>query len=331
MTTSESLLFSKEFQLFLLYTQTHSLRGAAEQCGLSVSSASRQLSDLERSLHVTLFDRSCKPMVLTSEGRWFLDQLRPSLSNLNRIVEDLRSHAHFKPSLRIGFIDSFSYDVAPVFLDRIKDLVQNVSCLTGGADRLVERLNVQEVEVILTINPCFDIPDLRRHLLLREPSMLIFPKDSRWLAAGRLSWQGLGLCGLPIIRNYSVSGGGKLESVHFTTHDLHMHCRVHSDSIGMRLKMVSQGQGWSIVRPLSLLQHLELVEHLYLFETPSPPIWRNVYVLARPSVTQAMFRSIIEVLYDILYREVIPKAKKVVPASIASQIELFNWHEQSDV
>ena len=313
-------IFSKEFEVFLSLTETRSFKQTAECFGVSISTISRQLSELEQLLDVTLFDRSCRPMVLTAEGRWFLNESRPSLERLGQVVTEIRQLSNLKPNLRIGFIDSFSYDVAPSFISHMQPHLQGISCLTGGADRLIERLNAQEVDVILTINPCFDIPNLKRHLLLQEPSVLIFPNEPLYADACNWSWKDISVCGLPFIHNYCFSGGGKLEDLHFNTHDVHIVSTIHTDSIGMRTKLVAQGHGWAIIRPLSLLKHTELLPHLRVVRAPAPGFNRNVYVLARSNISQELFTRIISTLHDILKHEVLPRLTDLIPCDTGTVI-----------
>ncbi len=314
MDRSVSRIFSKEFEIFLSLTETRSFKQTSECFGVSISTVSRQLSDLEQLLDVTLFDRTCRPMVLTPEGRWFLNETRPSLERLYQVVTEIRQSNNLKPNLRIGFIDSFSYDIAPSFIAKMQPHLQGISCLTGGADRLIERLNAQEVDVILTINPCFDIPNLRRHLLLQEPSVLIFPNTPLYADADNWSWKDISVCGLPFIHNYCFSGGGKLEDLHFTTHDVKIVSPIHTDSIGMRTKLVAQGRGWAIIRPLSLLKHLELIPDLRIVRAPAPGFNRNVYVLSRPNISQELHTRIIITLHDILKTEILPRLMPLIPA-----------------
>lgn len=320
-------IFSKEMEIFITLAQTRSFRQTSEMFHLSSGSVSRLIGNLETNLGVTLFDRSHKPMTLTAEGRWLLNELKPSLRRIAQTVESLKKTHYLKPMLRIGFIDSFSYDVAPQFIRAMAGHVQHISCLTGGADRLVERLSAQEVDVILTINPCFDIPNLRRHLLVCEPSVLIFPPQ--FLAKDRqfTSWQELSVCGLPFIRNYSFSGGGKLETVHFTTNDLKITSIIHTDNIGMRLKLVSEGMGWAIIRPMSLLQHMDLVPYLHIVTAPEPWITRKIYVLARPSISRELFIEIISSLTQILKGNIVPKLQKLVPEKVGRSIQIYDCDE----
>ncbi len=316
-------ILSREFEIFLALARNHSFRQTAEQFSLSVPSISRLLNELEARLQVTLFDRSCKPMVLTAEGRWLVHELQPGLRRISQAFEAIHRASFVKPYLRIGFIGSFAYDIAPSFIERMLPRLQGMSCLTGGADRLGERLQAQEVDVILTIDPSFGARDFRRHRLLREPSVIIFPRDEKYRQAEVWGWSELAFCGLPFIRNYSSSGGGKLENRHFATHDLDIVSVVHTDSIDTRVRLVARGLGWAIVRPLTLLEHPELLDSLYVFPAPNPGIMRDIYVLARTNVSGEVFSDIINELADILKTETLPRMRMLLPARTLEGIRIF--------
>jgi LysR family transcriptional regulator, transcriptional activator of the cysJI operon len=66
-------------RLFRDIAQTRSLSRAAEMNGITPSAASQQVNELERSLGVTLLDRSTRPLSLTAEGRLYTDMCRDML------------------------------------------------------------------------------------------------------------------------------------------------------------------------------------------------------------------------------------------------------------
>ena len=241
---------------------------------------------------------------MTPEGRKLLSELIPIMNESQRAVALAREASNFHPSLRIGFIDSFSYDVVPQFITVMQSKISKFICLTGGADRLVERLLSHEVDVILTINPCFEIPDFRRYFR---------------------SWEDLAHCGLPFIRNYSFSGGGQLESQHLTTHDLKLMGTIQTDNNGLRIKLVSDGKGWAIVRPLTLLQHEKLLSKLTIYSVPSPLIERKVYILGRSNISVDLYRDIVDSLANILNSEVIPRLTEIFSPTIVKSIEVYPY------
>jgi LysR family transcriptional regulator, transcriptional activator of the cysJI operon len=87
----------ENLRLFRDIAQTRSLSRAAEMNGITPSAASQQVNELERSLGVSLLDRSTRPLSLTAEGRLYSemcrdmlrrrDEFRASLDELKSEVE----------------------------------------------------------------------------------------------------------------------------------------------------------------------------------------------------------------------------------------------------
>ena len=139
------------------------------------------------------------------------------------------------------------------------------------------------------------------------------------------SWEDLAHCGLPFIRNYSFSGGGQLESQHLTTHDLKLMGTIQTDNNGLRIKLVSDGKGWAIVRPLTLLQHEKLLSKLTIYSVPSPLIERKVYILGRSNISVDLYRDIVDSLANILNSEVIPRLTEIFSPTIVKSIEVYPY------
>ena len=98
---------------------------------------------------------------------------------------------------------------------------------------------------------------------------------------------------------------------------------VHTDSIDTRVRLVARGLGWAIVRPLTLLEHPELLDSLYVFPAPNPGIMRDIYVLARTNVSGEVFSDIINELADILKTETLPRMRTLLPARTLEGIRIF--------
>lgn len=117
-------IFSRNVEIFISLSKTKSFQKTASIFGLSTSSISRELVTLENKLKVTLVDRSYRPLILTPEGRKLLSELIPIMNESQRAVALAREASNFHPSLRIGFIDSFSYDVCSTvhYCDAVKNI-----------------------------------------------------------------------------------------------------------------------------------------------------------------------------------------------------------------
>lgn len=83
-------------KLFKDIAQTRSFSRAASMNGVSQSAASQQVQELERTLGVTLFDRTTRPLVVTPEGEIYATYCRDVLRRhqemetaLRRLTEDI--------------------------------------------------------------------------------------------------------------------------------------------------------------------------------------------------------------------------------------------------
>jgi len=100
---------------YAIALDTHQHFGkAAEACNVTQPTLSMQLLKLERSLGVTLFDRSQSPVVATDIGRLVLDQARVTLREAARIT-DIRDAAAgvIAGELRIGIIPTLASSLLP--------------------------------------------------------------------------------------------------------------------------------------------------------------------------------------------------------------------------
>jgi DNA-binding transcriptional LysR family regulator len=94
-------------QLFRDVAQTRSLSRAAELNGITPSAASQHVNELERSLGVTLLDRSKRPLSLTAEGRLYHEMCRDILrrrKEFDAALDNLRTA--IEGSVRVASIYS---------------------------------------------------------------------------------------------------------------------------------------------------------------------------------------------------------------------------------
>jgi DNA-binding transcriptional LysR family regulator len=94
-------------QLFRDIVQTRSLSRGAELNGVSASAASQHLQELERSLGVTLLDRSTRPFTVTEAGRIYAEACKDILRRWDECLRDLDAHkAEVQGTVRVAAIYS---------------------------------------------------------------------------------------------------------------------------------------------------------------------------------------------------------------------------------
>ncbi len=306
-------IYSKEIEIFLSLCETKSLKTTAEHFDLSVSATSRQIINLEKSLGVSLFDRTTRPMSLTPNGRDFCHELKPGFTRANSLVKSMQARNAIRPSLRIGIVDSLTYSLAPEFIRKIRPRVSRITCLTGTSDSLLQRLIDEELDIILTASPAESIPNLRRLLFLKEPSIVILPKSFEKSYASNLSWAKLSLIGLPYIEPHTKSGSGLLTNNFLKTQGLKFYGNLTADNMGLKLKLVAQGLGWFISRSVGFLNHVDIIDDVAIMPVPPPGFCRRVYLLSSEKISRELYIDVFNTLVSSMREVVLPKVWEHFP------------------
>lgn len=89
-------------EYFVVSAEERSFSGAAEKLYVSQPAITRQIQNLEKELHVTLFERTRSGLVLTEEGKTIFYQAKAVLNDVNQILE-ANSNTLTPQKLRIGF------------------------------------------------------------------------------------------------------------------------------------------------------------------------------------------------------------------------------------
>ncbi len=104
----------KWLEIFQLVSKLGSIQKAAAETGLSISTVSNHLRNLEKALGVELVDHGRRPMGLTPAGTVFSRHVHDGLMAIRRGEAEIRSGSwQHATDLRLGLIDDFDSRVAP--------------------------------------------------------------------------------------------------------------------------------------------------------------------------------------------------------------------------
>ena len=146
----------KSLKVFCDVVSCRSFSRAAEENGISQSSASQTVHQLERRLGVRLLDRSKRPFVLTTEGKTYYEGCRKLVQHLETLEENVRALQHEVAgrvnvasiySIGIGYMDQFVKD----FLQR--NPKANVRLSYQHPGRVYELVDSDQVDVGLVSYP----------------------------------------------------------------------------------------------------------------------------------------------------------------------------------
>jgi len=80
----------KALEVFVAIVETGSMTASGQRLGMTQSSVSQIVANLEQSLHVQLLDRSQRPVMVTPLGRQFYDQARRLLDGARQVSREFR-------------------------------------------------------------------------------------------------------------------------------------------------------------------------------------------------------------------------------------------------
>lgn len=155
---------------FLKIAQTKNFTTAAEQLGYAQSTVTMQIKQLEDELGCPLFERLGKRIVLTPEGEKLVGYAQQVVQLEREILTEVPSSDEPTGVLNIGVSESLCYSKIPDLLMKYKKKYPQVEIRIKFImhDTFPELLRSGELDVVYTLNPETDIPDLTKIVSKRE-------------------------------------------------------------------------------------------------------------------------------------------------------------------
>jgi LysR family hca operon transcriptional activator len=180
----------RHLRYFVAVAEAGSLTVAAERnLHTSQPSLSRQIRDLEDEVGAQLLRRSARGIELTPAGRAFLDHARSVLSQVEAAAEAARRVAHpAKPRFAMGFLTGHELTWMPEALQILHDELPNIDVMISSEySPLLANALVNGTVDAAFLRRERGAPDLAFRLLVKEPLVVILPRDHRLAAFKAIS------------------------------------------------------------------------------------------------------------------------------------------------
>lgn len=182
----------EQLQAFLAIAETGSFQQAAQRCGITQSTVSRQIQSLEADLKVSLFHRGAQAK-LTVGGECLLPRARKICQEWQTAVQDLADlMAGKQPELCVAAIHSVcSYFLPPVlqqFCQDYPDVQLRVTSL--GSDRALKVLKdgLVDVAVVMNNRRLTTSTEMVMEKLYEEPVQVLMAADHPLVHHERVPW-----------------------------------------------------------------------------------------------------------------------------------------------
>ncbi|MCY7258526.1 LysR family transcriptional regulator [Pseudomonas protegens] len=147
---------SDELQVLVCVIECGSISAAAEQLVQTPSAVSRTLSRLEAKLDTTLINRTTRRMDLTEEGRYFFEQAKLILDQMDELEERLSSRQR-NPSgrLRINAASPFMLHAIVPHVAEFRRLYPDIQLELNSNDLIIDLLE-QSTDIAIRIGVLAD-------------------------------------------------------------------------------------------------------------------------------------------------------------------------------
>lgn len=144
----------RQLQTFIQAAQLQSFSKAAMQLGYSQSAVTVQIRMLEKELGTRLFDRMGKQVVLTAQGKKFLEHANRILYEVNRTRLSMHEDEELKNPLHIGTIESLCSAKFPSIVSRFRERYPQVKfqITVGTPEELIRMMEHDLLDLIYILD-----------------------------------------------------------------------------------------------------------------------------------------------------------------------------------
>jgi LysR family hca operon transcriptional activator len=175
----------RHLRYFVAVAEAGGLTVAAQRkLHTSQPSLSRQIRDLEEEVGAQLLTRRARGIELTPAGQAFLNHARAVLSQVEAAGEAARRVAHpSRPCFTMGFLTGHELKWMPEALRILRDELPNIDVVISSqySPLLADGLSKGKIDVAF-LRREKGAPELAYCVLVKEPLMVVLPRDHRLAA-----------------------------------------------------------------------------------------------------------------------------------------------------
>ncbi len=277
----------KGLELFQICAQKGSLQAAAEETGLTISTVSHHLRNLEDHLGVELFNHARRPMVLTPKGQVFLRNISDALYAIRKAKAEASAGNIAEASyLRIGTIEDFDSDIIPELAVFLSGHMPSCDFMyhTDSSHAIVEMLRNRHLDLGITTTPEDRLRDLQDRLLLRDPFVVVLPRFSEKSLSDIVE----GRTKLPFLRfSSNLIIARQIES-QLRRLGLSPQSNFECSNNQTLMAMVAAGAGWTITTPLLFSRAKRFHQNLSMHKFPGKSFARTLAIVSTPDCSRSV-------------------------------------------
>lgn len=274
-------------ELFEICAHKGSLQAVSAETGLSVSTVSHHLRNLEEHLGVELFNHSRRPMVLTPKGTVFLRNIEDALYSIRKAKAEASTGDLSEASyLRLGTIEDFDSDIVPELAVFLSANMPQCDFLyhTDSSHTIIEMLRNRHLDLGITTSPTERLRDLQDWPLLRDPFVVVLPSDNDFFLSDVVE----GRTKLPFLRfsnNLIIARQIEAQLRRLGVSTPHKFECGNNQTL---MAMVAAGAGWTITTPLLFSRAKRFHDRLRMHRFPAKSFARSLAIISTPDCSRSV-------------------------------------------
>ena len=300
----------RTLHVFVTTAEQGGMTRGAEVLGMTQSGVSQTIAALEEAVGKQLFDRTVRPIVLTSAGQALLARGKRILADVQQAyIEAAEAEKLQLAQLAITMPESLANVLGPRLYHRASDMARSWRISNGLFPEQLSRFNAHAADIVITDESHVSgMIGVERYTILSEPYVLIFPKQFPLETE-----LGPHLMASKFIRFSMRSSVGRKTEAQLNRLRLRFPEEIEFDSVSGHSLAVANGDGWGVTTPLCLMQTPEIIERLTVKPLSRGSFFRQMTLIARDGMLGGATREITQACRDILTQEVFPELFASLP------------------
>lgn len=246
---------------------------AAEACHVTQPTLSMQIQKVEEVLGVVLFDRTKKPILLTSVGEQLIKQIQAVVfeaRKINSIVDANLGHG-IAGELSLGVIPTIAPYLLPRLLPTVKQKMPELKLIITEMQthQIIDALNSDEIDVGILATP-LKISQIEEQALYYEPFYILSHKDHPLSRLKKAKYSGLKYDDIWLLNEGHCFRNQVLDICSLRQGgEMRRNFQFESGSIETLKSLVDAFGGYTLVPQLAMQthgRHSQIIE----FERPTP-------------------------------------------------------------
>ena len=271
---------------------------------MTQSAVSQTIAGLEHAIDTQLFDRSVRPLALTTSGNILLVRARQIIKDTHDTFRETEALEQRKLStLTLSMTGSMSAVLGAKLYKALHEISGYWRIWAGLSPHHREEFLSHNIDIMMTTQTVMeDVSQLERKVIFQEPYVLVFPKDYKGSVDIMDEHRKL-----PFLRYSMRSALGQRIESQLNRLKLKFPKVLEFDNAPSHTRAVAEGVGWGITTPLCLLSTADLLNDVQIYPLTRGQFNRRFDLICREDSLGQIPEKIADEARKILRTECMPR------------------------